>query len=135
MSEINITQNLKFFIDNVEKVVLENIDSKNNHYKFYHLSIDINKNSGKILAQWGRIGSRPQSKLYDYSEILNNSQSPVVSKTGLAMWEQMHKKLKKGYKLKTYKLFHEHSIEYAQFMDWLGDEGVELFDDDDEILI
>jgi predicted DNA-binding WGR domain protein len=92
----------------VEKVVLEH--TEDGHYKYYHLSRKQNEN--RFLAQWGRIGNRPQSKVYE----------------GGGMWEQMRAKLKKGYQIKTYKLYGDHSEAYTKFMDWLGENDVELFD-------
>jgi predicted DNA-binding WGR domain protein len=92
----------------VEKVVLEHTEE--GHYKFYHISRKQNEKS--FLAQWGRIGNRPQSKVYHNA----------------SMWEQMLVKKRKGYKVKTYKLFGDHSEAYTNFMEWLGENDVELFD-------
>jgi predicted DNA-binding WGR domain protein len=128
----DIVVDSKFFCDNVEKVVLENVDAQHNHYKYYHLSRNKDK-PDQFVAQWGRIGNKHQSKIYTANDF--SGFGPSLLNPGYMMWSQMCKKLKKGYKIKTYKCFDDKSESYIEFLDWLGSEGVELFNDDDEIII
>jgi predicted DNA-binding WGR domain protein len=67
---------------NIKKIYLE--CKEDNHYKFYILSKE-KDNKEKWLAQWGRIGNRPQSKWYESSKI--------------SMYDQYQAKIKKGYQL------------------------------------
>jgi len=102
--------------ENAEKIVLEN--TTDNHYKYYHLSQDKNENfilsnSRPFRAAWGRIGHKAQSKNY--------------IEPGLTMWDQMMKKLAKGYIVKTYQVFGDHCSAYQEFMQLVGDDA-ELFD-------
>jgi predicted DNA-binding WGR domain protein len=127
----DIVKDVNFFVDNVEKVVLECVDPDNNHNKYYHLSRS-KTDKGKVLAQWGRIGSKHQSKMYDVYELTNMTAYQNAERLdGYAMHIQMKKKIAKGYELKTYKCFGDASSAYLEFMNYLGDEGVELFDDEE----
>jgi predicted DNA-binding WGR domain protein len=65
----------------IKKIYLEN--KEDNHFKFYIISKE--KDKREWLAQWGRIGARPQSKKYQYSQT--------------TPWDQYQAKLKKGYTL------------------------------------
>jgi len=114
---------------NVEKIVLEN--TQDNHYKYYHLSQNKRdlENSGPIrndgtylnggyifTASWGRIGAKAQKKVYE-KKVYNDP----------TMWEQMTKKLEKGYVVKLYQSFGEHSSAYDEFMALIGGDN-DLFD-------
>jgi predicted DNA-binding WGR domain protein len=125
----DIVKDIPFCVNKVEKVILELIDPDNNHNKYYILSRST-ENPGHVLAQWGRIGSKHQSKLYRAEE-LTEGKILKSSKDGEALWMQMVKKIKKGYQIKTYKCFGEHSDAYLEFMNLLEEDGgCELFDDD-----
>lgn len=129
---VDIINDSTFCANHVEHIVLE--CTEDNHYKYYHLSRD-DKKKGYVLAHWGRIGSKHQSKEYKSSDLLDRITPRKSDEDGFAMWLQMVRKLRKGYKLKTYKLFGDSSSAFIEFANWLGNEGVDLFDDDDEILI
>ena len=114
-----------FSAEHVQVIVLE--CTTDNHYKYYHLSR--NKKSNFYLAQWGRIGNNPQSKEYgvpsdewtkDYEHDVNNIY------VGRAMYDKMLEKLKKGYVLKTYQLFGDHSTGYEEFMAYLKENNTDL---------
>jgi len=116
--------------NNIEKIVLEMRDPANNHFKYYHLSQrkeDLDKRpmdpfyeGGKqhagwiFTVAWGRIGASPQFKKY-------------TEENCLTMWDQMTKKVDKGYRVMTYQTFGDHSSAYAEFMRLVGSDS-DLFD-------
>lgn len=124
--------------NNVERIILENTEinkkTGRRHSKFYHLSQRKEDNDGaKIFPQngvlnysdkwagqiftaaWGRIGASPQKKTYTDST---------------HMHQQMVTKLEKGYKVKSFKTFGDHSSAYEEFMKGMGSEW-DLFDEDE----
>ena len=121
--EFKLLRDDKFVMENVEKIVLEN--TEDNHYKFYHMSRKDNQkdsfspylNGRQFTASWGRIGTE--------KTVTGGRRKDYNLKYGMA--EQMAAKLKKGYKIKTYQVFGEHSIAYQEFMELIGGE-CELFD-------
>jgi len=105
-------------IENVERIGLEHTEA--GHNKYYTLSQPSSAKhaqydrSGRIFSvAYGAIGASPRHKNYNSRD--------------LNMWNQMIKKLEKGYHIKTFKLFNEASTAYEEFMKKLGD-GWELLD-------
>jgi predicted DNA-binding WGR domain protein len=74
----------------IRKIWLECKDPSRNTFKYYILTRNKDK-PNQFLAEWGRIGSKPQSMEYHYSK-----------KT---MWEQYQAKINKGYSLITSQTF------------------------------
>jgi len=103
--------------NSVQVLVLEN--TQENHYKYYHLSR--NKTDHSYLAQWGRIGNKAQSKVYEVPRAKFN-----LDYVGEAMYIKMQEKLKKGYILKTYKTFGDHSSGYEEFMLYLKENDTDI---------
>ena len=108
------------FANTVEKVVLEH--TTEGHYKYYHLSRK--QDDTGFLASWGRIGNAAQTKKYEVSPFVSNIKCNLY--VGRAMWEQMNKKLAKGYVIKTHKNFGEHSDGYEEFMAYLKENDTDL---------
>ena len=107
--QFKLLRDKKYILEKVSKIVLEN--TEDNHYKYYHISQIKDQDSYKVA--WGRIGSSAQYKSYSHRE--------------KPLFDQMCAKLKKGYQIKLYKTFDDHSAAYEEFMELIGGD-VELFD-------
>ena len=112
---IKIIKDKEFFNMKVQRVVLEN--KEDNHYKQYHLSQTVPqqfREGHKYLAEWGRIGvNKKQSKWYEGNE-------------RTTMWDQMNKKIAKGYKVIRVECFGDRSLKFEEYMASLG--NCELLD-------
>jgi len=102
----------------IKKIYLEN--KEENHYKFYIISRKKDKEN-EWLAQWGRIGARPQQKVYSYSKI--------------TPYDQFMSKLKKGYQIINSDTFKE-SLEQTtnESLEYLRSIGIDV-DSLDDILL
>lgn len=65
---------------------LELIDSSKNHYKFWEA--ELSDSSTTLITRWGRIGTRGQSKHYEFASNISAS---------WAYWEKVAEKRRKGY--------------------------------------
>jgi predicted DNA-binding WGR domain protein len=103
---------------NIKKIYLEN--KQDNHFKFYILS-KTKESKDTWLAQWGRIGAKPQSKIYSFDK--------------LTMYDQYIAKLAKGYELINSDTF-EQSIDQKvnETMEYLKSIGIDV-DSLDDILL
>jgi predicted DNA-binding WGR domain protein len=102
----------------IKKIYLEN--KEDNHFKFYILTRDLSKPK-KWLAQWGRIGKKPQSMVYDYEKA--------------TMFEQYQAKLKGGYKLISSDTFDQSIAQVEnEALDYLKSIGIDV-DSLDDILL
>lgn len=102
----------------IKKIYLEN--KEDNHYKFYIISKSKDRPT-EFLAQWGRIGTKPQSKIYPYSKKLP--------------WDQLQEKLRKGYTVISSDLF-SNIVEKSEneALEYLKSLGIDI-DDLDDILL
>jgi predicted DNA-binding WGR domain protein len=102
----------------IKKIYLEN--KEDNHFKFYIISRKKEKPT-EWLAQWGRIGARPQQKVYSYSKI--------------TPYDQLEAKLKKGYTLINSDTFKEAlSQTVNESLEYLKSIGIDI-DSLDDILL
>lgn len=102
---------------NIQKIYLEN--KEDNHYKFYIILRSKDKDN-EWVAQWGRIGNKPQQKLYEYFKV--------------TPFDQLQAKLKKNYKISQINVFDEPKSSTDEALEYLKSIGIDI-DSLDDLLI
>ena len=107
----------------ISRIVLQCVDPSNNHKKYYVMTNleDTKKfdfkykekdvNRYEWVAQWGRIGSKPQQKRYSYDDKFEDT---------------IMKKRAKGYVPVFVEFWGEHLSEIEEYFRSLGDDAWEL---------